>query len=62
MLGNNQVVKTWEGNANKTIYCSIPMAISKLYGLDKPGYVILEPREDGIFLRKLEAKESAHKN
>lgn len=62
MLGNNQVVKTWLGNANHTIYCSIPMKISKRYGLDKPAYVILEPQEGGIFLRKLEAKESRQKD
>jgi hypothetical protein len=54
MLGNNQVVKTWKGNANNTIYCSIPMAISRKYGLDEPAFVVWEPQDKGILLRKLE--------
>jgi hypothetical protein len=58
MLGGNQVVKTWLGNANNTIYCSIPMKISKRYGLDKPTYVVLEPLDQGILLRKLDGVES----
>lgn len=59
---DNQIVKTWRGNHHNTILCAIPVAMSRQYGLDKPAYVVLEPQEGGIFLRKLEAKESAHKN
>lgn len=54
LLGENQVIKTWKGNQNNTILFTIPSSISKLYGLDKPSYVVLEPQDKGIFLRKLE--------
>jgi len=53
MLGNEQIIKTWHGNRNKTIIFTIPLSMARSYHLDKPAYVVLEPKEDGIFLRKL---------
>lgn len=31
----------------------IPISIARKYGLDRPSHVIVEEREDGIFLKKL---------
>jgi hypothetical protein len=55
MLGNEQIIKTWHGNRNKTIIFTIPLSMARSYNLDEPAYVVLEPMEEG-FLRKL--KES----
>jgi hypothetical protein len=54
---DNQIVKTWRGNHHNTILCAIPVAMTRQYGLDKPTYVILEPKDNGILLRKLEGSE-----
>jgi hypothetical protein len=32
----------------------IPISIARKYGLDKPSHVIVEEREDGILIKKLE--------
>lgn len=48
-----EVIKTWYGNKNKTILLGLPSAMSKKYHLDEPSYVVLEPKKNGIFLRKL---------
>jgi hypothetical protein len=53
----NKVIKTWKGNQNNTILFTIPTVISKQYGLDQPSYVVVEPMEKGIFLRKLEVSK-----
>jgi hypothetical protein len=48
-----EIIKTWYGNKNKTILLGLPTAMSKKYHLDEPSYVVLEPKAEGIFLRKL---------
>jgi hypothetical protein len=60
-LSNNkiEVIKTWYGNKNKTILLGLPTAMSRKYHLEKPSYIVLEPREEGIFLKKF--KEDAKK-
>ena len=32
----------------------IPISIARKYGLDQPSHVIVEERDDGIFIKKLE--------
>lgn len=53
-----EIIKTWHGNKNKTILLALPAAMSKKYHLDEPSYVVLEPTEEGIFVRKLEEAKS----
>ena len=54
-----EIIKTWHGNRKKTILLALPSAISRRYDLDKPTYVVLEPKQDGILLKKLEVAEKA---
>jgi hypothetical protein len=53
----NKVVRTWLAGS-----CSCTLVISKEfareYGLDKPSYVILEKKPEGILIRKLEVGAS----
>ncbi len=32
----------------------IPIQMARLYHLDKPSHVVLEPKDDGILIKKLE--------
>jgi hypothetical protein len=51
-----EIIKTWSGNRNGSIVLTIPVSISKQYGLDEPTYAILETRNDRILIHKLEEK------
>ena len=54
-----EIIKTWYANRKGTILLALPFTISRHYNLEKPAYVVLEPKEDGIFLKKLEVSEKA---
>jgi hypothetical protein len=32
----------------------IPIAMARCYNLDKPSHVVLEPKDDGILIKKLD--------
>ncbi len=50
-----EIVKTFlAGHASCTLV--IPRRLAIKYGLQKPAHVILEEKENGIFLRKLELR------
>jgi len=48
------IIKTWKGNGNGSILATIPNKIAKHYDLEEPSHLVLEQREDGIFLKKLD--------
>lgn len=56
-----EIIKTWHANRNKTILFALPVHLSKIYHLDEPAYVILEPKRDGIFMKKWEAENVENK-
>jgi len=60
-LYNREILKTWKGNSNHSIVLTIPLSISKQYGLQKPCHVILESREEGILVKKLNLEETKKK-
>lgn len=45
--------KTWITNSSSCTL-TIPKEISKIYGLDKPSYIIIEKMNDGILIKKLQ--------
>jgi hypothetical protein len=48
-----EIVKTWiAGNCSCTLV--IPKEFAKEYGLDKPAHVIVEKKQEGLLIRKLE--------
>lgn len=48
-----EIVKTWlSGHHSCTMI--IPQDIAKEYGLDKPSFVVLEARPEGILLKKVD--------
>jgi hypothetical protein len=48
-----EIIKTWlAGNCSCTLV--IPKDFAKEYGLDKPSHVILEKKEEGILIKRLE--------
>jgi len=60
-LYNREILKTWKDNSNDSIVLSIPVSISRQYGLQKPCHVILESREEGILVKKLNLEETKKK-
>lgn len=47
------IAKTWIGNKNQSILLTIPLELTKIHNLDKPAHVILESRQEGILIKKL---------
>lgn len=48
-----QITKTWiSGQTSCTLV--IPKIMADEYGLNKPSHVIVEPRSDGILIKKLQ--------
>lgn len=48
-----QIVRSWlAGHCSCTLV--IPKDFARDYGLDKPSHVLLEKKEEGIMIRKLE--------
>ena len=50
----NEIVKTWI-TGKKSVTLIIERKLAEEYDLIDPQYVILEPKENGILIRKLEA-------
>ena len=47
------IVKTWlAGKCSTTLV--LPKDFAKEYGLDQPSHVIIEKKDKGLFIRKLE--------
>jgi hypothetical protein len=52
-LTQKEIVKTWlSGNHYPTFI--LPKALAKEFGLDEPGYVVIEKTSQGLLLKKLE--------
>jgi hypothetical protein len=50
---DKQIVRSWlAGHCSCTLV--IPKDFARDYGLDKPSHVLLEKKENGILIRKLE--------
>lgn len=53
---SKEIVRTWlTGNCSCTLV--IPKEFAKEYGLDKPAYVLIEKKRDGMFIKKLNLEE-----
>jgi hypothetical protein len=52
-MERKEIMKTWlTGQCSCTLI--IPKEIAKKYNLDEPSHVIVEEREEGILIRRLE--------
>jgi bifunctional DNA-binding transcriptional regulator/antitoxin component of YhaV-PrlF toxin-antitoxin module len=50
---NKEITKTWlTGNSSCTLV--IPKGFAREYGLDKPTHIIIEKRQEGLLIRKLD--------
>jgi hypothetical protein len=50
---DKEITRTWlAGHCSCTLI--IPKDFARDYGLDKPSHVVLEKRDEGILIRKLE--------
>jgi bifunctional DNA-binding transcriptional regulator/antitoxin component of YhaV-PrlF toxin-antitoxin module len=53
MTENEEVTKTWlAGQRSCTLV--IPKEFAKVYGLDEPSHVVIEGRQDGILIKRLQ--------
>lgn len=52
-FSKNEIAKTWISGQNSCTLI-IPKAIALEYGLDEPSHVVLERREEGILIRRVE--------
>jgi len=53
---SKEIIKTWlTGQSSCTLI--IPKKIAVEYGLDKPSHVIIEQKDDGIFIKKFELQD-----
>jgi antitoxin component of MazEF toxin-antitoxin module len=52
-ITEKEIIRTWlAGHSSCTLV--IPKEFAKQYGLDKPSHVIIEKKNEGILIRKLE--------
>ena len=52
-MTDKEIIRTWlAGHSSCTLV--IPKEFAKQYGLDKPSHVIVEKKNEGILIRKLE--------
>jgi hypothetical protein len=54
MKSETRIGRLWKGNQSETLLMAIPKDLGQKHGLDKPCYIIIESRSDGILIRKLE--------
>ena len=53
---SKQIIRTWiTGKSSCTLV--IPKEFATEYGLDNPSHVIIEKREDGMLIKKLDLEE-----
>jgi hypothetical protein len=55
-LDKKDIAHTWlAGNKSRTLI--IPKDFARIYGLDEPSHVIIEGKENGILIKKIETKD-----
>jgi len=53
---SKQIIRTWiTGKSSCTLV--IPKDFAKEYGLDIPSHIIIEKRDDGMLIKKLDLQE-----
>jgi hypothetical protein len=52
-IDQKEITRTWLAG-QKSCTLIIPKDFAKEYGLDRPAHVVLEKKEDGILIKKLE--------
>jgi hypothetical protein len=48
------ITKTWNSGLGGSCTMIIPRKISKRHGLDKPSYIVIEERNEGIMIKKID--------
>jgi hypothetical protein len=55
-VDKKDIAHTWLAG-HKSCTLIIPKDFAKIYGLDKPSHVVIEGKENGILIKKIESKD-----
>ena len=55
-IEHKHIIRTWLAG-QKSLTSVIPKNFAKFYGLDEPSDVVIEGKENGILIKKLQARD-----